>query len=287
MKVLVTGSTGQLGRSILKVGHQFPQYNIIAVDRAQLDLSKPHEISSVLSKFSPQVIINTAAYTAVDKAEDESDLVNTINHLSVKAIGNWCLKNKAKLIHVSTDYVFEGNKTEPYLTTDPTNPINVYGKTKCLGEQALLQLGIKNAAIIRTSWVWSEFGNNFVKTMLRLMNERQELSVVDDQIGSPTYAGDLATVILTLIAKLNNKPIQVYHYSNAGECSWFDFAKAIAEISNSSCLIKPISTAMYPTKAKRPKFTVMSAEVAKEHLSLEIPKWRTSLEKGLKQLIEF
>lgn len=287
MKVLVTGSTGQLGKSILKICNQFPELEIIPITRGELDLSELDSIASVLNKYAPEAIINTAAYTAVDKAEEEVELADTINHKAVKVIGEWCLDNNVKLIHISTDYVFDGNNKQPYTETDTPNPINIYGKSKCLGEQALLALDIHNLAIVRTSWVWSEFGNNFVKTMLRLSSERNEINVVNDQFGSPTYAGDLAHALLLLVSKLSNKTSNTYHYCNAGVCSWFEFAKEIIAQSNNTCQVNPIPSNQYKTAAKRAEYTALCNTFIKEQLSLEIPKWQISLQLGLKQITKF
>ena len=235
MRILVTGKNGQLGRSIYKIvntanGDNLPPNEFIFVGREELDLSSESSISHYFdSNDRFDVIINCAAYTAVDKAEEEQELANQVNHLAVKKLANIANEQKAKLVHVSTDYVFDGTGGKPYKETDKINPINVYGKTKLAGEKTLQEIMPTDAIIIRTSWLYSEFGNNFVKTMLNLGKERDELNVVSDQIGSPTYATDLAKVILKIIDNKDyqdkKQPTEIYHYSNKGRVSWYDFAK--------------------------------------------------------------
>jgi dTDP-4-dehydrorhamnose reductase len=281
MRILVTGKNGQLGRSIHKIvnanNNGNPPFNtFIFVGRDELDLSSESNINHYFNnndKFD--IIINCAAYTAVDKAEEEKDLANQVNHLAVKQITEIAKKQQAKLIHISTDYVFDGESDKPYTEVDATSPINIYGKTKLAGEQALKEIMPTDAIIIRTSWVYSEYGNNFVKTMLKLGKQRDELSVVDDQKGSPTYATDLANAILDTMQNKAFKEVgqetQVYHYSNAGEISWYEFAKEIFKLAKIECRVNPIATEGYPTLARRPKNTFMSkAKIAKE-LNVRIP----------------
>jgi len=289
MKILVTGKNGQLGRSIQKFISNYDDHEFTLAGREELNLSSP-EIISKYFDTNPHfdVIINCAAYTAVDRAEEEEDLADQINHLAVKHLAEFANSQNAKLIHISTDYVFDGKNESLYLESDNPNPINVYGKTKLLGEKAALKTMPNNLIILRTSWVYSEFGNNFVKTMLKLGNEMNEIKVVSDQIGSPTYASDLARAILHIISNDNfskkSFPTEVFHFSNMGETSWSDFAKEIFRLSNLNCKVNPISTDQYPTPAIRPQNTTLSKEKIKNHFSLKIPLWQQSLKGCLKEI---
>jgi dTDP-4-dehydrorhamnose reductase len=289
MRILVTGKNGQLGKSINKIvntgngKNNYQQDNeFIFVGREELDLSKEKSIANYFNHNTFDVIINCAAYTEVDKAEESQDLANQINHLAVKQIAEIANSQQAKLIHISTDYVFDGEGDKPYKETDITNPINVYGKTKLAGEKVLQEIMITNAMIIRTSWMYSEYGNNFVKTILRLGKERNEINVVSDQIGSPTYAIDLAKVILKIIDNRDyqdkDKATEIYHHSNKGEISWYDFTKEIFKLAKTDCKVIPITTEQYPTPAKRPRNTLMSKDKVIERFSLEILDWKNSLE---------
>lgn len=289
MRILVTGKDGQLGQSLRKVVRALAKINnrhrsnkFTFVGRQELDLSNNVNINNYLNSNNKfDIIINCAAYTAVDKAEEDKELANQINHLAVKQLAEISYKHQTKLIHISTDYVFNGQSDEPYLETDIVNPINVYGKTKLAGEKALQEIMSTDAIIIRTSWVYSEYGNNFVKTMLKLSKERNELSVVNDQIGSPTYATDLAKAILGII---NNKhyqdknwPTQVCHYSNEGKISWYEFAKEIFKLAEIDCKISPITTEQYPTPAKRPMNTIMDKNKIIKAYNIDISNWKDSL----------
>jgi dTDP-4-dehydrorhamnose reductase len=289
MRILVTGKNGQLGKSINKIvntgngKNNYQQDNeFIFVGREELDLSSERSISHYFDRSNKfDVIINCAAYTAVDKAEEEQELVNQVNHLAVKQLAQIAKSQDSKLIHISTDYVFDGVSGQPYLETDAPNPINTYGKTKLAGEKALQEIMPTDAIIIRTSWVYSEFDNNFVKAMLRLGKERDEINVVGDQIGSPTYATDLANAILEI---MDNKDYQdkkqsteIYHYSNEGEISWYEFAKEIFKIAKVDCKVNPITTQQYPTPAKRPKNTLMSKDKIAETFNMNTPDWKESL----------
>jgi len=290
MRILVSGKNGQLGRSIhklvntdTKIDNNQSSNEFIFVGREELDLSSESGISHYFdnnNKFD--IIINCAAYTQVDKAEQEVELASQINHLAVKQLASIANKQKAKLIHISTDYVFDGESNQPYIETDIPNPINVYGKTKLAGEKALQTVMPTNAIIIRASWVYSEYGNNFVKTMLRLGKERDELSVVSDQIGSPTYATDLAGAILEIIKnkefREEDQATQIYHYSNEGEISWYDFAQEIFKIAEVNCKVNPITTQQYPTPAKRPRNTLMNTNRIAETFSINTPDWKESLD---------
>ena len=289
MRILVTGKNGQLGRSIYKIVNTDTKIDnnqnsneFIFVGREELDLSSESGISHYFDSSDKfDIIINCAAYTAVDKAEEEQDLANQVNHLAVKQLAQIAKNQQAKLIHISTDYVFDGESDKPYIETDKTNPINIYGKTKLAGEKALQAVMTTNAIIIRTSWVYSEYGNNFVKAMLRLGKERDELSVVSDQIGSPTYATDLAEVILKIIDSKEfrkaNQTTQIYHYSNDGEISWYDFTKEIFKLAKIDCKVSPITTEQYPTPAKRPKNTLMNKDKIAKAFSADTSDWKMPL----------
>jgi len=289
MRILVTGKSGQLGRSIqklvntdTKIGNNQSSNEFIFVGREELDLSNN---SSIINYFDNHdkfdIVINSAAYTTVDKAEDEQELANQVNHLAVKQLAEIVKAQKAKLIHISTDYVFDGESDKAYVETDETSPINAYGKTKLAGEQALKEIMPTDAIIIRTSWVYSEYGNNFVSTMLRLGKERDELNVVSDQIGSPTYATDLAGAILEIIKskefREENQTTQFYHYSNEGEISWYEFTKEIFKIAKIDCKVIPITTRQYPTPAKRPRNTVMQNNKIARTFGMKIVDWKISL----------
>ena len=283
MKILVIGKNGQLGRSIHKIViNNEPRDIFVFVGRGELDFSQNDNIEKYFKENSFDVVVNCAAYTAVDKAESEIELTNQINHLAVRKLSEIAYKKNIKLIHISTDYVFDGTGSKPYKETDKTNPINVYGKTKLAGEKALQEIMPTNAMIIRTSWVYSEYGNNFVMTMLRLGKERDEINVVSDQIGSPTYATDLAKVILKIIDNKGyqdkDKSTEIYHHSNKGEISWYDFTKEIFKLAKIDCKVSPITTEQYPTPAKRPRNTLMNKDKIIEEFSLEILNWNESLE---------
>jgi len=290
MKILVTGKNGQLGRSIQKLISNYDHHKFTLVGREELDLSSSKSISKYFDT-NPHfdVIINCAAYTAVDRAEEEEDLADQINHLAVKHLAEFANSQNAKLIHISTDYVFDGKNESLYLESDNPNPINVYGKTKLLGEKAVLEIMSNNAMVIRASWVFSEFGNNFVKTMLKLGSEKNEINVVSDQLGSPTYACDLAKAILHIILNDNfNKksfPTEIFHFSNLGETSWSDFAKEIFKLANLNCTVTPICTDQYPTPAIRPQNTTLSKEKITSHFRLQIPSWQQSLKECLNEMI--
>ena len=282
MRILITGKNGQLGKSIHKLVANTKQTDdFIFVGRKELDLSNENNIARYFENNVFDIIINCAAHTAVDKAEEEQNLANQVNHLAVKQLAQIAKNQQAKLIHISTDYVFDGEGEKPYIETDETNPINVYGRTKLAGEKVLQEIMPTDAVIIRTSWVYSEYGNNFVKTMLKLGQEREELSVVSDQIGSPTYATDLANVILDIVQNVEFKEpsqtTQIYHYSNEGEISWHEFAKEIFELTDIQCSVSPITTEQYPTPAKRPKKTLMNKDKIAKKFSVNTPDWKESL----------
>jgi dTDP-4-dehydrorhamnose reductase len=288
MRILVTGKNGQLGRSIQKTvntdtktdNNQSPD-DFIFVGREELDLSSESSISHYFKNNKFDIIINCAAYTQVDRAEQEAELANQINHLAVKQLASIASNQWAKLLHISTDYVFDGESGKPFTETDIPNPINVYGRTKLAGEKALQKVMPMNALIIRTSWVYSEYGNNFVSTMLRLGRERDELSVVNDQMGSPTYATDLADAILEIIRhnkfRDEGQTTQIYNYSNEGEISWHEFAKEIFKIEKIGCELNPVTSQQYPTPAKRPRNTLMNKDKIVKIFNIKISNWKSSL----------
>lgn len=283
--ILIIGSTGQLGQELQQI--ILPQGNAIALERSQIDLSQPDNLHSLLLDIQPQVIINAAAYTAVDQAESESELAKAINATAPGIIAHVAQKLGAFLIHVSTDYVFDGQQSFPYRETDKTNPLGVYGQTKLAGEQAI-RLNCENHLIIRTAWVYGSAGkSNFVKTMLKLGAERQEIRVVADQIGSPTWARDLAQAIAIIIPQLTPEIAGTYHYTNSGVASWYDFAVAIfAEARAIEFPLKierviPITTADYPTPAQRPAYSVLACEKI-AILGTPRPHWQQALRKMLR-----
>jgi dTDP-4-dehydrorhamnose reductase len=279
-KILVTGASGQLGNELKVLAVEFPFFDFIFASRADLDLSSSISINNFFSQNKIDICINTAAYTAVDKAESEPELAFNINAHGVKLLAENCSKINAKLIHISTDFVFDGLNYMPYIEVMPTNPQSVYGSSKLKGEEFVIS---HDAIIIRTSWLYSSFGNNFVKTMLRLASERSELSVIFDQVGTPTYAADLASTILHICSnkKYLNKS-GIYHYSNEGVASWYDFTKAIFEYKNIDCKVHPIITQQYPTPASRPHYSVLNKFKFKSEFHLDVPYWRDSLQKCLK-----
>ncbi len=283
MNILVTGAKGQLGSEIKVLSKKYP-YNFFFTDKEELDIIDKDKIKNFIDENKIDLIINCAAYTAVDKAEDDRELAKLINYQAVSNLAQISKEKDIKLIHISTDYVFDGKNYKPYKEDDKTNPINFYGITKLKGEKVFANSGAKGI-IIRTSWVYSSFGNNFAKTMLKLGREREELSIIFDQIGTPTYAKDLAKTILDIIPKLDNKA-EIYHFSNEGVCSWYDFAKEIMKIAKIDCTINPIETKMYPTPAKRPYFSLLNKSKIKKEFNINIPYWKDSLNKCLEILGE-
>lgn len=282
--VLVTGANGQLGKELKRVSNTSENHTFIFADRSLLDISDFNAVALFVKDKSITAIVNCAAYTAVDQAEDEAEQADLINHMAVSNLGSVAQKFNLKLIHISTDYVFDGASFLPYTTDHITRPKSVYGKTKLKGEQALIDLKVSNTVIIRTAWVYSEFGSNFVKTMLRLGKERDELGIIYDQIGSPTYAGDLAQAIVDILPHIKNEGVEIYHYTNEGVCSWYDFAQAIFEIKGIDCKVAAIPSTAYPTKATRPHYSVLNKEKIKKQFDLEIPYWKDSLHKCLQKL---
>ena len=285
LNILVTGSNGQLGSEIQELSSLFP-YTFFFTCKDQLDISDEQAIKSFVEKNAISAIINCAAYTAVDKAESEEALADTINHQAIKHLASIAKEKNIKLIHISTDYVFDGTSHKPYREIDTTNPQSVYGKTKLDGENALLQGELPNSIIIRTSWVYSSYGANFVKTMLRLGKEKDALGVIYDQVGTPTYAKDLAKVILDILPKINTTQTQIYNYSNEGVASWYDFAQEIMQMAKLTCKINPIETSQYPTPAKRPHYSLLNKAKIKNEFGIEIPYWENSLEECLRKIDE-
>lgn len=279
--ILVTGSNGQLGSEIHDIHKAYPEYNLVFTNSKILDITNHEAVKAFVIANNIKAIINCAAYTAVDKAESEPERANDVNHLAVANLATLAETYNIKLIHISTDYVFDGTNYKPYVETDKPNPQSVYGQTKLDGELAMQDINPKNSIVIRTSWVYSRFGNNFVKTMLRLANERDALNVVADQIGSPTNAADLAKAILDIVPQLNNKKVQAYHYSNEGLCSWYDFAQAIFEIKEIAVKLTPTPSVAYPTPAKRPYYSVLDKTAFKDVYQLEVKHWREALTENL------
>lgn len=281
MKVLVTGSNGQLGSELKELVSnpklEIQNYTFIFTDSKLLDITNHQLVERFVVESGIKAIINCAAYTAVDKAESDIEMADRINHLAVANMAEIAKEYDIKLIHISTDYVFDGESYQPYLETNVTNPQSVYGFTKLSGESAMLKINPQNSIIIRTSWVYSYYGANFVKTMLRLGKERDSLGVIFDQVGSPTYAKDLAKAILEILPKLNKQSVEIYNYSNEGVLSWYDFAKEIMSIANIGCQVNPIETVAYPTPAKRPHYSVLNKSKIKSDFGIEIPYWKDSL----------
>jgi dTDP-4-dehydrorhamnose reductase len=285
MVVLVTGANGQLGQSLQFIASNYPAVQFIFCSSSDLDITDKQNCEAVFSKYKPNYCINTAAYTAVDKAESEPEKAYLINVIGAKNLAEVCAAFSAKLLHVSTDFVFDGllspsDKAGGYTETDIPNPTGVYGQTKLDGEKAI-QETFDNYFIIRTSWVYSQFGNNFMKTMLRLASERDALSVVNDQIGTPTNAVDLAESLVKVIQTDNQQPTTdnfgIYNFSNEGQCSWYDFAKKIFEIHKIKIDLQPIPKSSYPTPAKRPSYSVLDKSKIKEVFGVSMKDWEESL----------
>ncbi len=281
-KILVTGANGQLGSEFRHLSNIDSKFQWIFADREELDLTDLENLIYKISQIKPDLLINCAAYTSVDKAESEIELADIINHQAVSILADWTFAHGCKFIHVSTDYVFNGVCHVALSEDAPTDPTNIYGKTKLAGENACLN-GNPLSIIIRTSWVYSSYGANFVKTMLRLLKEKDTINVVNDQIGSPTYAADLAQAIFAIINHANWQP-GVFNYSNEGEISWYEFALAIQEISGLECKVRGIPSSQYPTPAKRPAFSLLDKSKIKATYSLLTLHYKESLRKCMKIL---
>jgi dTDP-4-dehydrorhamnose reductase len=283
--ILVTGSMGQLGSEIKELSSNY-NYNFFFTTRDDIDITSKDSIKEFCQTNSINVIINCAAYTAVDKAQSDIENADLVNRKAVKKLSIVAKELNIKLIHISTDYVFDGKNFKPYVEEFQTNPQSVYGKTKLDGENEIRDINPLNSIIIRTSWVYSYYGNNFVKTMLRLGKEKEELGVIFDQVGTPTYAKDLAITILNIIPQIENSKVEIYNYSNEGVLSWYDFAKEIMKMAKIDCKVKAIETYQYPTPAKRPHFSLLNKSKIKSKFNLEIPYWKDGLDDCLKRLGE-
>lgn len=283
-KVAVTGSTGQLGRELHRIADKHPNFSFIFLSRQQFPLDDPEIMKSWLDQNPVDIFIHTAAYTAVDKAESEREKAFLINASACGLIASHLSKNETKMIYMSTDYVFDGNSSSPLTEQSTANPVNWYGSTKLEGERLVLQHN-RNSLVVRTSWVFSAFGHNFVKTMLRLMKEGPAVRVVEDQVGSPTYAGDLAEALLQILEAKHFVP-GIFHYCNEGQASWYQFATVIRELSGSTCQVMPISTPDFPTAAKRPAYSLMDNSKIKKVYGIRIPDWKTSLVKCIQTIKE-
>lgn len=281
-KVLVTGANGQLGSEIKVLAGNYPDFDFVFTDIADFPLDNQQDIIINFNRIQPDIVINCAAYTAVDKAEQDQIVADAINHLAIAALATLCNNSGAKLVHVSTDYVFDGESPIAYKEEDVPNPKSVYGATKLAGEIACSK-NCPDSIIIRTAWVYSEFGNNFVKTMLRLMTERESLNVVNDQIGSPTYAADLAQAILTILDSGKWEP-GIYHYSNEGKISWYDFALDIKEFGQKNCEIYGIPASDYPTPAQRPAFSLLDKSKIQAVYGIDPINYKASLKSMISKL---
>ncbi|MBI1224201.1 MAG: dTDP-4-dehydrorhamnose reductase [Bacteroidetes bacterium] len=281
--ILVTGSKGQVGMELQTLATQFSNFDFIFVDVEELDITDSKAVKTFFAENKVDYCINCAAYTAVDKAETETNLAWKVNTVGPENLSVACAANNALMLHISTDYVYHTQSTKPYIETDFTNPQGTYARTKLNGDEAVLKNHPGGAMVIRTSWVYSSFGSNFVKTMLRLGSEREEISVIYDQIGTPTYARDLAKVLLEIVQKIENQSVDqkyftgVYHFSNEGVTSWYDFAVAIFDQKNLSVKVKPIETKDYPTPAKRPPYSILNKNKIKQNFGVEISHWQHSL----------
>jgi dTDP-4-dehydrorhamnose reductase len=279
MKILVTGSNGQLGQTIRDKAIDFTGFNWIFTDIEQLNITSESETDSFFAANKPDILINCAAYTAVDRAEDDRENAFLVNSLAPKLLAEACKKYNAKIIHTSTDYVFDGSSTIPYAENDQVNPTSVYGLSKLDGEQKVL-ITLPDSIIIRTSWLYSEYGSNFVKTMIRLANEKEFLNVVNDQRGTPTYAGDLASAILEICNQYSESQTWkagIYHFSNLGECTWFDFANEILKLKGIKTPVLPVSSDKFPSKVKRPQYSVLDKSKIIKEYKIKIPHWEDSL----------
>jgi dTDP-4-dehydrorhamnose reductase len=287
VKILVTGANGQLGKELRDLSSQYSQFEFIFLSREDLPIHHFELVRNYFKTLKPDYCINAAAYTAVDRAELEKNIAMQVNGEAVGVLAAVCKSHHTKFIHISTDYVFNGKADYPYTENFPTDPVNAYGDTKLEGEKQAMQLN-PDSIIIRTSWVYSYHGKNFVKTILRLLNEKEEIGVVNDQFGSPTCAADLAETIMQII--INSKSSKanwipgIYNFSNDGIISWFDFAMAIKEISGSQCRINPVPTSAYPTPARRPAYSVLDKTKIQNTFGIRLKDWKKSLEKCIEKI---
>jgi len=284
-KILITGANGQLGWELGQLAAAYPAFEFVLVDRSQLDLSFPETFEKIIQTIAPDCIVNTAAYTAVDKSETEKELSYTVNATAVQALASICKNLAIPFITYSTDYVFDGEATQPYTISTKVDPVNFYGSTKAAGEKMAMEAN-EDTIIIRTSWVFSSHGNNFVKTMMRLMKERAQLNIVADQKGRPTYARDLAIATMQMIEAMNaGKSIKgVYHFANQGETTWYDFAAKIKAIAGLTCEVQPIETKDFPTPAKRPAYSVLDTSKIEHDLAIDIRHWEDALKDCMNHL---
>jgi len=286
MKILVTGGDGQLGSALKKLAGNYKDHIFTFIDVGDLDITDSSGMAAFLATHNPGILINCAAYTAVDKAESETDRAMAVNATAPGEMARICSETGIRLIHISTDYIFDGRSFMPYKETDTVNPVSVYAKSKLEGETRIRKQAVKGI-IIRTSWLYSEYGQNFVKTILKKGKELGKLRVVYDQVGGPTYAGDLARAILDILPEVaNTGSMEVYHYANEGVISWYDFANAIIEISGINCILEPVETTAYPTPAARPSYSVFNKTKFKERFGIAIPYWRTSLKECIGNMVE-
>lgn len=285
-KILVTGADGQLGNEFRKLAQHRHDMKFIFTDIGELDITKEYDLNLFLDENQVNYILNCAAYTAVDKAEEEPDKAYLLNAHAVEILATACAERDIRLVHFSTDYIFNGTYNRPYREEDPPNPCTVYGLSKLEGEKSTRKAN--NCMIIRTSWLFSAFGNNFVKTILRLCNEKNELQVVSDQTGSPTWANDLARTVLILIDKFYDGGIQdkyrLYHFCNKGTCTWFEFATEILKLSGSAVKIRPVETKDYPSKAARPAYSVLDTTKIRMDFGINIPEWKESLKRCISEI---
>lgn len=275
-KILVTGANGQLGKELKRIAPSFPQFEFIFLSREDMPIHHFELVRNTFNIYKPQYLINCAAYTAVDRAEQEKDLAMQVNGEAVGVMAAICHQSNCRFLHISTDYVFDGKASVPYKEDDPVNPQSVYGASKLEGEQQAIKFD-PTCIVIRTSWVYSEYGKNFVKTMMKLMSEKEEINVVNDQLGSPTYAADIAEAVMQIISSGRWKS-GLYNYSNEGIISWYDFAIAIKELTGSSCKVNPIPTSQFPTPAKRPAWSVFDKSKIRQTFGIEPKSWKASLE---------
>lgn len=282
--ILVTGADGQLGQELQLLSKNYP-YDFIFSNRHMLDITDNQKVDLFFEHNKIDIIINCAAYTAVDMAEKNQEQAYAINYTAVEKLAKIAKQYSIKLIHISTDYVFDGKNYKPYCEEDMPNPCGVYSTSKYLGEQSLININPRNSIILRSSWIYSPFGRNFLKTILRLTNENKTLKIVFDQIGTPTYGKDLAGTILDILPKINNQSVELFHYSNEGIASWYDFAKEILDIHGLSNAIIPIETIEYPTPVKRPHFSVLNKSKIKKTFGVTIPHWKDSLKECLQKKI--
>lgn len=274
-KIVVVGSTGQLGNELKQLAIEYPDYEFFFFDRKELDIVQKEKVLKKIQEIKPQFLVNCAAYTAVDKAETDFETAFEVNSKAVRNLALACAAHDVRFVHISTDYVFDGTAKQPYKEDNPTSPANIYGQSKLKGEEEAFHNN-KDSIIIRTAWVYSTFGNNFVKTMLRLMKTRPEIKVVNDQLGTPTYAADIAEAIMKIITSAKWVP-GIYHFTNEGIISWYDFALKIKQLTNASSEVYPIPTEEYPTPAKRPQYSVLDKTSIQKTFGITIKNWEESL----------